>query len=148
MNDYNVAYGYWEQSICRANRCFDQSHTLLALFYYQQAIQRSDVLLEANPASRQSIGAMLVSHHNLAELYQRNGAFRAAWQHFQATRLKTHDILQCSGELPGPLWGSRIAYTQLCLFEKQHGAYGATKSGFLNRNIPLVFQSSQQSSTH
>ena len=45
MNDYNVAYGYWEQSICRANRCFDQSHTLLALFYYQQAIQRSDVLL-------------------------------------------------------------------------------------------------------
>lgn len=146
MKNFHLAYGRWEQSICRANRCTEQSHTLLALFYFQQAIQHSDQLISIKPLSRQSISAMLVSHHKLAELYEHHRACRAAWQHYQSACLTMGNSLQAHGEQPALVWGNQIANSKLYSFEKQYGVYGGSTSENSARTRQVAFLTLQPSS--
>ncbi len=143
MKKFHLAYGRWEQSICRANRCTEQSHTLLALFYFQQAIQHSDHLISIKPLSRQSISAMLVSHHKLAELYEQHRACRAAWQHYQSACVTMENSVRVHGEQPVIVWGSQVANSKLHSFEKQYGVYGGATSENSARTRQVAFVARQ-----
>jgi len=61
----------WKQHIMLGNQCFDERQLLTAMTHYQSAKSRAHVLFEHWFNPEQSVAALVVSYHNLADLYLR-----------------------------------------------------------------------------
>ena len=120
---YEKNYDEWGSAISLGNDHFENYHTLLALFYYLKAIELVDPLIKHQPTSRQSIGALLVSYHNLADLYVRENSLRQAWSVLVKAKQRVMAIFCKHGETPGTHWGCQLAHRQLSWFESEYGSF-------------------------
>ena len=117
---YHQMFMEWESVITYGNQSFERYETINALFHYHNAINIAETLLMIHPESRQSIGALLVSYHNLSDFYEREGAFNMAWHTLSFIEGKMQEHRQRFQRCEAVLWGYGVARKQKLLFEKHH----------------------------
>ena len=122
-NRFDILYKEWSDAISQGNEYFENYHTLLALFCYLKAIELVDPLIKHQPTSRQSLGALLLSYHNLSDLYVRENSLRQAWNALVQARQRVIAVFCKHGETPGTCWGCQLAHRQLSWFENEYGSF-------------------------
>ncbi|GAB1576024.1 hypothetical protein BPNSA17_08570 [Bordetella petrii] len=65
--------GAWQRATLRGNRALDRADMATALMQYRAALSLADILPGRASDADTAIAALLVSHHNRAELHQRAG---------------------------------------------------------------------------
>lgn len=107
----------WKGLICAGNSCFDEGQTLSALAHYHQAIRQAEMLVDECENTREVVAALVVSYHNLADLYLRDGHVNLADHSLCIVHQKLSDALHQSAphslELPALLWGVSRTYFAL-----------------------------------
>lgn len=113
----------WKQHIIAGNDYFEKQQSLVAICHYRQAIDLAEKLLQDHHDAMVSVAAILVSHHNLADLYIREGEENIA----EGLLFQVHNKLgsklaeHCHDELQEALmWGTRRSYSELLLFQQQY----------------------------
>ena len=107
----------WKASICAGNDCFDNHQNISSMAHYQKAICHAKALLNNSQDTRAAVAAMVISYHNLADLYLREGEQLLA----EKTLRNVHQILSyelnqqsaSSSKVEGLLWGLSRTYEAL-----------------------------------
>ena len=123
MSQSDAAYAKWREVIAAGNDNFELHHTLITLVYYSRAIELARALVKKWPVSRRTVEALLVSYHNLAELYERENSLRLAWQVLVTAKQQMMAVFCKRGESACTVWGCRSAHQRLSRFEQQHGSF-------------------------
>ena len=66
----------WKRNITAGNECFNNNQLISALAHYQCAKSRAKQLLGNWFNAEQAVAAVVISYHNLADLYHREGYFK------------------------------------------------------------------------
>ncbi|MBL4631285.1 MAG: hypothetical protein JKY14_09070 [Paraglaciecola sp.] len=64
----------WKAQICAGNDCFDKNQLLSAIAHYQKAIKQAQTLIDSWEEPKAAVAALMVSYHNLADLYLRENS--------------------------------------------------------------------------
>lgn len=114
-------YVIWERVIKDGNRDFDADVFEGARLKYLRAVELAVAMVESEPCIRPTIGALLVSYHNLADLYERHGFPLFALNALSSVFQHVEHLQRANPAETAPVWGKRIASEQLYLFKKRHG---------------------------
>ncbi|MCY1273026.1 hypothetical protein D3C84_343750 [compost metagenome] len=121
---------HWKRTIEAGNRCFTGGEWIEARELYLQAIAQAQILFERWPRTEEAVSALVISHHNLADLHLMLGQPEETAEHLCASHER---LLQAMADthLPGALREaalrhSRTTYTSLLQFISEYGAYPRT----------------------
>ncbi|WP_295958448.1 hypothetical protein [Rhodoferax sp.] len=114
----------WEALVQRGTHAVQAGHPELALFSFHQALAIAQDLLDVPPAelTDDCLAALVVSHHNLADLYAQAQLLEAAAQHL----CRAHRTLLALQHSPahGLAWRhSRETHTALLLHQRAWGPH-------------------------
>jgi hypothetical protein len=123
MTQLDAAYTKWRKVIAAGNDNFELRHTLITLVYYFRAIDLAVLLVKQWPLSQRAIHALLVSYHNLAELYEREKCMRQAWQVLVTAKQQMMVAFCKQGERAGLNVACQQARKRLSQFENAHGRF-------------------------
>jgi hypothetical protein len=114
----------WKAQICAGNDCFDKCQTLSALAHYHKAIEQAQALIDHWDEPKAAVAALVVSHHNLADLYLRED--KALLAEYELHKVHKN-ISRCLSEVePNSLrasafiWGAGQTYVALVNHQKNH----------------------------
>ena len=121
-------YQQWQQAILSGNSLFERQQIFAALFYYQKAIGMAEELVSIQGDFRMALVSLIVSHHNLADVYLANEEAELAGKQLS----KVHDQVVClqrkyQHDLERQeviFWGLRRTYSALLMHRKQQGPSG------------------------
>ena len=114
------AYRDWEQVIIAANRDYEIDAYNMARMRYLSAISIANSMIEIAPCARPVVGALLVSYHNLADLFERLKQQGEAAKLHQTLQTHIHKLAYQFPDSPVLCWGQRIAWEQLYLFQQRN----------------------------
>jgi len=127
---------HWKRTTDHANRLFAQGDWVDAREYYLQALALAQVLLERWHDVDEAVAALVIAHHNLADLHLRLNQPHESADYLCAAHQR---LLQASHEprLPQPLREAALrhsarTYTELLNFIAEYGQYPRT-ARLLNR---------------
>lgn len=126
MQQAELTMGQWKIHICAGNRCFEAEQNMTASGHYHRAIALADALLSGHDDPRAAVAALLVSHHNLADLYLRANQLTLAEDELRSVHQKLS--LALNGVQPNTaqsdalLWGVSRSYFALIAHCKNHPA--------------------------
>lgn len=114
----------WKAQICAGNDCFDKRQVLTALAYYHKAIEQAQMLMSHWDEPKAGVAALVVSHHNLADLYVREGQICLA----ECELIKVHEnVSTClhhaepnSQRATALIWGINQTYVALMAHQKKY----------------------------
>ena len=117
----------WKAQICAGNECFDRYQTLSALAHYNKAIEHSEHLLDSWIDHRAAVASVVISYHNLADLYLREDKAILAERELEKVHKKISTCL--SEALPNSyranalIWGVSQTYIALINHQKNHSEH-------------------------
>lgn len=121
---------HWKRTISAGNRCFTGGEWIEAREIYLQAIAQAQILFERWPNADEAVAALVISHHNLADLHLMLGQPEETAEHLCASH---EQLLRAIGDAGLPdslresaLRHSRTTYTSLLEFISEYGAYPRT----------------------
>lgn len=123
MSQSDATYAKWREVIAAGNDNVELQHILITLVYYFRAIDLARTLVKKWPVSRCTVEALLVSYHNLAELYERENSLQLVWQVLVSAKQQMMAVFYKQGESACTVWGCRNAHQRLSRFEQQHGSF-------------------------
>ncbi|OZI72526.1 hypothetical protein [Bordetella genomosp. 2] len=116
--------GAWQRATLRGNRALARGDAAAALLQYRAALSLADTLPGRALDADAAVAALVVSHHNLAELHERAGRFDQAAAHFGQAHELLHEMgLDVALE---PRWREaawrhgRVTYAELLQFLRRH----------------------------
>ena len=132
---------HWRRTTQNANRLFDQGELVDAREHYLQALALAQVLFERWHDVDEAVAALVVAHHNLADLHLRLNQPHESADYLCAAH---QALLQASQEqrLPQALRDAALrhsarTYTELLSFIADYGQYPRTER-LLNRQAPAA----------
>ena len=134
MSTFYSQYTDWQSVIKEANRDFEAGDLTNARIKYLRAIDISSAFIEQKQYTKCSIGAYLVSYHNLADLYARCHLLDLAYQTL-LDALQTLVVISDEVHFDEVVvWGQQLAQRQVYLFQKQYGEVkGQPEATFLTQ---------------
>lgn len=129
-------YIVWEKVIIDGNRDYEAGDLDIARLKYLRAIELAEYMVELEPTLRPTIGALLVSYHNLADLYESVGNLELTASMFTKA---SNRIAELASEHPyeeALLWGERLAMEQIYLFNKRYGVREDNRGPAFNTKNP------------
>lgn len=114
----------WQRATLRGNRALQRGDAAAALAQYRAALSLADALPGRAADADAAVAALVVSHHNLAELHQRAGRAGLAGAHV----CRAHELLHemAVDTALDPAWRaaawqhSRVTYAELALFLRRY----------------------------
>ncbi|MDU0353920.1 hypothetical protein RS130_08255 [Paraglaciecola aquimarina] len=107
----------WKMFIKAGNSSFYGQQTIVAIAYYQKAITISEQLFKSWEDIQSAISTMLISHHNLADLFLKEGNIDLAELELrtihQKLLLSLHEAEPNSPRMDALLWGVSRTYFAL-----------------------------------
>ncbi|WAB97205.1 MULTISPECIES: hypothetical protein [Pseudomonas] len=132
---------HWKRTTEAANRLFDQGELVDARELYLQALALAQVLFERWHDVDEAVAALVIAHHNLADLHLRLNQPHESADYLCAIHQR---LLQASQEarLPQALRDAALrhsgrTYTQLLSFIAEYGQYPRAER-LLYRRSPLA----------
>lgn len=132
---------HWRRTKQNANRLFDQGELVDAREHYLQALALAQVLFERWHDVDEAVAALVIAHHNLADLHLRLNQPHESADYLCAAH---QALLQASQEqrLPQALRDAALrhsarTYTELLSFIAEYGQYPRTER-LLNRQAPAT----------
>lgn len=132
---------HWRRTTQNANRLFDQGELVDAREHYLQALALAQVLFERWHDVDEAVAALVIAHHNLADLHLRLNQPHESADYLCAAH---QALLQASQErrLPQALRDAALrhsarTYTELLSFIADYGQYPRTER-LLNRQVPAT----------
>lgn len=114
----------WKRSICAGNECFDNDQTERAIEHYRKAINIAENLFYDHKDPDEAVAILIVSHHNLADVYLRKQCFSLAESELrcvhQKLSLALSDVPSDSPHSDALLRGVNRTYFALSNFTKEH----------------------------
>lgn len=121
---------HWKRTIEAGNRCFNMGDWIEAREIYLRAIAQAQILFSRWPDAEEAVSALVISHHNLADLHLMLGQPEETAEHLCSVHER---LLEAMADitLPGSLreaalHHSRTTYTSLLQFISEYGAYPRT----------------------
>lgn len=110
----------WQIQIIAGNECYESSQFLSALAHYRQAIQLAQELFDKAPTKRTAVTSLIVSYHNLADLFIKEGEPDLA----ESELIEVHQIVNSTlaaistapGDIEALIWGAGKTYSALTSF--------------------------------
>ena len=112
----------WKKHIIRGNHHFDQNQDEEAIKYYQLAVSRICTLFDHWFTAEEAVSALLVSYHNLGDLYLRNGETEKGLDCYRKVHNKLESALKIEKDNDrrrALLKGHSCSYTQLMTLTKR-----------------------------
>ncbi|HYG43795.1 MAG TPA: hypothetical protein VEA17_12815 [Bordetella sp.] len=114
----------WQRVTVRGNRALERGDAAAALTQYRAALSLADALPGRAADADTAVAALVVSHHNLAELHQRAGRADLAGAHV----CRAHELLHemATDATLEPDWRSaawrhgRVTYIELMQFLRRY----------------------------
>ncbi|MEP1449287.1 MAG: tetratricopeptide repeat protein [Paraglaciecola sp.] len=106
----------WKKHINAGNDNFDKQQILGALAHYQEAISLAEQLLSGHQDPKGAVAATVVSYHNLADLYLREGQPVLAECELENVHTKLSNCLnkeKSDNKVRALLWGINRTYFAL-----------------------------------
>ncbi len=134
---------HWKRTISAGNRCFSCGELIEARELYLQAIAQAQILFERWPIADEAVAALVISHHNLADVHLMLGQPEETAEHLCASHERLLSAIGDAG-LPdslreSALRHSRTTYTSLLEFIGEYGAYPRTDRLLgVGRTVPAV----------
>lgn len=128
MSQLETTYRKWRKVIATGNDNFALQHTLITLVYYFRAIDLAELLVKTWPLSHCATDALLISYQNLAELYEREGSLRLAWQNLVNVKQRLIALADRYSQASGLELRCQQAQRRLNQFEYAHGSFGKSKA--------------------
>lgn len=100
----------WKRLISRGNLCFERGELGVARALYQDALYLADRRLMSWPDADAAVAALVVAHHNLAELHTRLDQLTDAADHLQAAHARLMRLLVDPGA-PGALQQAALRHS-------------------------------------
>lgn len=132
---------HWRRTTQNANSLFELGELVDAREHYLQALALAQVLFERWHDVDEAVAALVIAHHNLADLHLRLNQPHESADYLCAAHQR---LLQASQEprLPQPLRGAALrhsarTYTELLSFIAEYGQYPRTER-LLNRQAPAA----------
>lgn len=114
----------WKMFICAGNNCFKDKQSLTAITYYQKAIRLSERLFNKEHDIQSAVTTMVVSHHNLADLFIQEGNAKLAENELRTVHQKLSfslkEAIPNSLKVEALLWGVSRTYFALISHIKNH----------------------------
>ncbi|MBO9356809.1 DUF2753 family protein [Bordetella petrii] len=85
--------GAWQRATLRGNRALERGDAAAALTQYRAALSLADALSGRAADADTAVAAVVVSHHNLAELHRRAGRDEQAGAHVCRAHELLHEML-------------------------------------------------------
>lgn len=124
-NDSDVTC-QWREIISYANDAFEKDQVFLALVQYRKAIALAVELVKTHPTERDVYAALLVSYHNIADLYLQGGAIELAAKAYAEAHLTVSNYSQSVSEKENScevMWALRTSHKAMMAFSKLHPKY-------------------------
>jgi len=122
---------HWKRTTETANRLFEQGEWVDAREHYLQALALAQVLFERWHDVDEAVAALVIAHHNLADLHLRLNQPHESADYLCAAHQR---LLQASGDtrLPQALREAALrhsgrTYTELLSFIAEYGQYPRTE---------------------
>lgn len=117
---------HWKTTITAGNRCFHCGDWVAAGEHYQRALAEAQLLLEHWQDAEAVVAALVISHHNLADLYLVLGQREQAAEHLCSSHERLLQTM-LDDRLAQPLRSaamrhSQRTYTELLQFIGEYGA--------------------------
>lgn len=132
---------HWRRTTQTANRLFEQGELVDAREHYLQALALAQVLFERWHDVDEAVAALVIAHHNLADLHLRLNQPHESADYLCAAHQR---LLQACQEqrLPQALRDAALrhsarTYTELLSFIAEYGQYPRTER-LLNRQAPAA----------
>ncbi|MFV3403577.1 hypothetical protein ACNFIC_06440 [Pseudomonas sp. NY15463] len=132
---------HWRRTTQTANRLFEQGELVDAREHYLQALALAQVLFERWHDVDEAVAALVIAHHNLADLHLRLNQPHESADYLCVAHQR---LLQASQQarLPQALRDAALrhstrTYTQLLSFIAEYGQYPRTER-LLNRQAPAA----------
>ena len=117
-------FNIWKSHICAGNKCFDDKKTVPAIVHYQKSIVAAEDLLEHSDNDRAAVAAVIVSSHNLADLYIQANEIALAENELRNVHFKLTALLDGadnnSDRFDAILWGASRTYFVLVRHLQNH----------------------------
>jgi len=134
----------WERLTRRANDAFLAAQFAIAISAHAQALWVAEALIGSEVLSRRPddcLAALIVSHHNLADLYRDAGHPAAAAEHLCRPHLTLVELLQ-DPHFPIPVQQAALRHlretrTALIAHARAHGSDGAIGQALQTAAMPL-----------
>lgn len=114
----------WQRATLRANRAFDRGDFAAAILQYRAALSLADTFPGRSDDADAALAALVVSHHNLGELYEHAGQIESAATHVCRAHELLHEfaldvsMLACWRDAA---WRhGRVTYAALLQFLQRH----------------------------
>ncbi|MBU2979912.1 hypothetical protein [Alteromonas sp. C1M14] len=114
-------YLVWEKVILDGNRDYMAGELDIARLKYLRAIELAQAMVALEPNLRPTVGALLVSYHNLADLYETAKNIDLAEYTLNKARSRIAKLAKANPCHEVVLWGIRLASEQIYLFNKRYG---------------------------
>lgn len=130
----------WKRHINAGNDSFDKYQILASLAHYQAAIKQATALLDQWHDKKAAVAALVVSYHNLADLYLREGEPLLAEYELENAHDKLNLAMQRtqtdSPDIEALLWGLNRTYFALVRHRSAHARKVDTAASL----IPNLFE--------
>lgn len=114
----------WERHIAAGNACFHAQQNLAALAHYQRSITCAQDLFSSNMTSRDAVDALIISHHNLADLFCREKCYEMAEMELREVHQALCSALEKEENLndisDALIWGVSRCYFALTMHMEKH----------------------------
>ncbi|WP_133468529.1 hypothetical protein [Paraglaciecola marina] len=114
----------WKAQICAGNECFERCQTLSALAHYNKAIRQAEYLLDNWIDHKAAVASVVISYHNLADLYLREDKAILAEHELEKVHKKISTCLSeaqpNSYRANALIWGVSQTYIALINHQKNH----------------------------
>lgn len=115
----------WKRAITTGNRHFAQNDFETALYHYRQALAEAQRLFDKWPDVDNAVAALVIAHHNLADLFLQQGRTDEAGCHLCRAHERLTgaiaDVRLAPGLRQAALRHSSHTYARLLQFASQHG---------------------------
>ena len=134
----------WKRHICAGNDCFHAHQDLAATSHYRQAIHLAEELFDLHDDPQAAVAAIIVSYHNLADLFLREEEFALAEKELRAVHKKMTDALEnadANSHLSDALlWGLSRTHFALIVHLKNHPGRVTSEPVTPINNLDSIFK--------
>ncbi|MFT2090356.1 hypothetical protein [Paraglaciecola sp. 2405UD69-4] len=114
----------WKMQICAGNECFNKCQILSALAHYNNAVTQAEILLQDWFDPKAAVASVVISYHNLADLYLKENKPLLAEQMLTKVHQKIamclSDARPNSYRASALIWGVSQTYIALIHHHKNH----------------------------
>lgn len=111
------AVSSWKRHTNAGNYSFENEHTLTALAHYRRAISQAECLFDEGANNREAVAILVVSYHNIADLYLRESEPLLAENELNNVHQRlTNEIAKAQADptkMDALLWGLNRTYFAL-----------------------------------